>query len=151
TERERDQAALRLRFTPDLADFADRQLVVEAIVEDVAAQTAVFRELDELVVDPGAVLASNTASLPIIKLGPSTAQPRRVLGMHFFNPVPVLPLVEVVSTLETGEPTRVRAEAFAQQVLGKQVIHSADRSGAVANALLVPFLLSAMRIDRKST
>ncbi|MBB1054348.1 MULTISPECIES: 3-hydroxybutyryl-CoA dehydrogenase [unclassified Dietzia] len=146
TRRERDQAALRLRFTTDLGDFADRQLVIEAIVEDEAAKTAVFRELDEVVTDPEAVLASNTSSIPIMKLGMCTARPRRVIGMHFFNPVPVLPLVELVSTLETGESVRDRAEGFAEQVLGKQVVHSADRSGAVVNALLVPFLLSAIRM-----
>lgn len=146
TKREREQAALRLRFTTDLGDFADRQLVVEAIVEDEAAKTAVFRELDEVVTDPEAVLASNTSSIPIMKLGMCTRQPQRVLGMHFFNPVPVLPLVEVVSTLETGDVVRARAETFAQQVLGKQVVHSADRSGAVVNALLVPYLLSAIRM-----
>ncbi|MBB1050813.1 3-hydroxybutyryl-CoA dehydrogenase [Dietzia sp. CW19] len=146
TRRERDQAALRLRFTTDLGDFADRQLVIEAIVEDEAAKTAVFRELDEVVTDPEAVLASNTSSIPIMKLGTGTARPRRVIGMHFFNPVPVLPLVELVSTLETGESVRDRAEGFAEQVLGKQVVHSADRSGAVVNALLVPFLLSAIRM-----
>ncbi|MCT1516799.1 3-hydroxybutyryl-CoA dehydrogenase [Dietzia cercidiphylli] len=146
TRRERDQAALRLRFTTDLGDFADRQLVIEAIVEDEAAKTAVFRELDEVVTDPEAVLASNTSSIPIMKLGTCTARPRRVIGMHFFNPVPVLRLVELVSTLETGESVRDRAEGFAEQVLGKQVVHSADRSGAVVNALLVPFLLSAIRM-----
>ena len=146
TERERDRAALRLRFTTDLGDFADRQLVIEAIVEDVDAKTAVFRELDGVVTDPQAVLASNTSSIPIMKLGTCTARPERVIGMHFFNPVPVLPLVELVSTLETGEAVRARAEDFAEQVLGKQVVHSADRSGAVVNALLVPYLLSAIRM-----
>ncbi|GLB63471.1 putative 3-hydroxybutyryl-CoA dehydrogenase [Dietzia sp. NCCP-2495] len=146
TERERDRAALRLRFTTDLGDFADRQLVIEAIVEDEDAKTAVFRELDSVVTDPQAVLASNTSSIPIMKLGTCTTRPERVIGMHFFNPVPVLPLVELVSTLETGDRVRARAEHFAQQVLGKQVIHSADRSGAVVNALLVPYLLSAIRM-----
>lgn len=146
TERERDRAALRLRFTTDLGDFADRQLVIEAIVEDEAAKTAVFRELDAVVTDPQAVLASNTSSIPIMKLGTCTTRPERVIGMHFFNPVPVLPLVELVSTLETGDRVRARAEDFAQQVLGKQVVHSADRSGAVVNALLVPYLLSAIRM-----
>lgn len=146
TEREREQAALRLRFTTDLEDFADRQFVIEAIVEDETAKTAVFRELDAVVTDPEAVLASNTSSIPIMKLGTCTAQPQRVIGMHFFNPVPVLPLVELVSTLETGTAVRERAEAFAEQVLGKQVVHSADRSGAVVNALLVPYLLSAIRM-----
>lgn len=146
TERERDRAALRLRFTTDLGDFADRQLVIEAIVEDEDAKTAVFRELDSVVTDPQAVLASNTSSIPIMKLGTCTTRPERVIGMHFFNPVPVLPLVELVSTLETGDRVRARAEHFAQQVLGKQVVHSADRSGAVVNALLVPYLLSAIRM-----
>ena len=146
TEREREQAALRLRFTTDLGDFADRQLVIEAIVEDEDAKIAVFRELDGVVTDPGAVLASNTSSIPIMKLGTCTVRPERVIGMHFFNPVPVLPLVELVSTLETGAAIRERAQAFAEQVLGKQVVHSADRSGAVVNALLVPYLLSAIRM-----
>ena len=146
TERERDQAALRLRFTTELADFSDRQLVIEAVVEDEDAKIAVFRQLDEVVTDPQAVLASNTSSIPIMKLGTATTRPERVIGMHFFNPVPVLPLVELVSTLETGEAVRARAEDFAQQVMGKQVVHSADRSGAVVNALLVPYLLSAIRM-----
>lgn len=146
TERERERAALRVRFTTDLGDFVDRQLVIEAIVEDESAKTAVFRELDAVVTDPEAVLASSTSSIPIMKLGACTARPERVIGMHFFNPVPVLPLVELVSTLETGAAVRERAEAFAQKVLGKQVVHSADRSGAVVNALLVPYLLSAIRM-----
>nr|WP_313312342.1 3-hydroxybutyryl-CoA dehydrogenase [Dietzia maris] len=146
TAREREQAALRLRFTTDLGDFVDRQLVIEAIVEDTDAKTAVFRELDAVVTDPDAVLASNTSSIPIMKLGTCTARPERVIGMHFFNPVPVLPLVELVSTLETGAAARDRAQAFAEQVLGKQVVHSADRAGAVVNALLVPYLLSAIRM-----
>lgn len=146
TEREREQAGLRLRFTTDLGDLEDRQLVVEAIVEDEAAKTAVFRELDGIVTDPDAVLASNTSSIPIMKLGMCTARPERVIGMHFFNPVPVLPLVELVSTLETGEAVRSRAERFSEQVLGKQVVHSSDRSGFVVNALLVPYLLSAIRM-----
>lgn len=146
TAREREQAALRLRFTTDLGDFGDRQLVIEAIVEDEAAKTAVFRQLDEVVTDPDAVLASNTSSIPIMKLGTCTARPERVIGMHFFNPVPVLPLVELVSTLETGVAIRERAQIFAEKVLGKQVIHSADRAGAVVNALLVPYLLSAIRM-----
>ncbi|MFI8591404.1 MULTISPECIES: 3-hydroxybutyryl-CoA dehydrogenase [Dietzia] len=146
TAREREQAALRLRFTTDLGDFVDRQLVIEAIVEDTDTKTAVFRELDAVVTDPDAVLASNTSSIPIMKLGTCTARPERVIGMHFFHPVPVLPLVELVSTLETGAAARDRAQAFAEQVLGKQVVHSADRAGAVVNALLVPYLLSAIRM-----
>ncbi|MFW0783247.1 3-hydroxybutyryl-CoA dehydrogenase [Gordonia sp. CPCC 206044] len=146
TEREREQAALRLRFTCDLGDFADRQLVCEAIVEDEEVKIAIFRELDKIVTDPDAVLASNTSSIPIMKLGMATADAGRVIGMHFFNPVPVLPLVEVVTTLTTSPAVSARAEEFAHDVLGKQVIRSADRSGFIVNALLVPYLLSAIRM-----
>ncbi|MCW4353344.1 3-hydroxybutyryl-CoA dehydrogenase [Hoyosella sp. YIM 151337] len=146
TEREREQAAWRLRFTSDLGDFADRQLVVEAVVEDEKVKTEIFRELDEVVTDPKAVLASNTSSIPIMKLGMATKNSSRVVGMHFFNPVPVLPLVELVTTLMTGPEVTERAETFARDILGKQVVRSADRSGFVVNALLVPYLLSAIRM-----
>ncbi|MCX5041852.1 3-hydroxybutyryl-CoA dehydrogenase [Aldersonia sp. NBC_00410] len=146
TEREREQAAWRLRFTSDLGDFADRQLVVEAVVEDEKVKTDIFAELDQVVTDPDAVLASNTSSIPIMKLGISTKAPERVIGMHFFNPVPVLPLVELVTTLKTSTAVSQRAERFAAEVLGKQVVRSADRSGFVVNALLVPYLLSAIRM-----
>ncbi|ADG98369.1 3-hydroxybutyryl-CoA dehydrogenase [Segniliparus rotundus DSM 44985] len=146
TEREREQAAWRLRFTSDLGDFADRQLVVEAVLEDEKVKTEIFKELDAVVTDPNAVLASNTSSIPIMKLGMAAKQSNRVLGMHFFNPVPVLPLVELVTTLMTSPEVSQRAELFARDVLGKQVVRSADRAGFIANALLVPFLLSAIRM-----
>ena len=146
TEREREQAAWRLRFTSDLGDFADRQLVVEAVVEDEKIKSEIFAELDAVVTDPDAVLASNTSSILIMKLGISTKRPERVIGMHFFNPVPVLPLVELVTTLKTSASVSQRAEAFASDILGKQVVRSADRSGFVVNALLVPYLLSAIRM-----
>ncbi|MDG3009971.1 3-hydroxybutyryl-CoA dehydrogenase [Rhodococcus sp. D2-41] len=146
TEREREQAAWRLRFTSDLGDFADRQLVVEAVIEDEKVKTEIFAELDKVVTDPNAVLASNTSSIPIMKLGMSTQQSNRVVGMHFFNPVPVLPLVELVTTLMTSPEVAERAESFARDVLGKEVVRSADRSGFIANALLVPYLLSAIRM-----
>lgn len=146
TERERDQAAERLTFTTDLADFADRQLVVEAIVENEAVKSEVFGKLDEVVTDPDAVLASNTSSLPIQRIATATKNPGRVLGLHFFNPVPVLPLVEVISSLSTSEAAAARAEQFASEVLGKQVVRATDRSGFIVNALLVPYLLSAIRM-----
>ncbi|WP_070379336.1 3-hydroxybutyryl-CoA dehydrogenase [Rhodococcus sp. WMMA185] len=146
TEREREQAAWRLRFTSDLGDFADRQFVVEAVIEDEKVKSEIFTELDQVVTDPNAVLASNTSSIPIMKLGIATNSPERVIGMHFFNPVPVLPLVELVTTLKTSKSVSERAEAFASDVLGKQVVRSADRSGFVVNALLVPYLLSAIRM-----
>ncbi|WP_435082508.1 3-hydroxybutyryl-CoA dehydrogenase [Gordonia hongkongensis] len=146
TERERDQASMRLRFTTDLGDFADRHLVCEAVVEDEVVKTEIFAQLDKVVTDPGAVLASNTSSIPIMKLGMATQNTARVIGMHFFNPVPVLPLVELVTTLTTAPEIVERAEAFAHDVLGKQVVRSADRSGFVVNALLVPYLLSSIRM-----
>lgn len=146
TQRELEQATWRLRFTEDLSDFADRELVVEAVVEDEELKTAIFAELDQIVTDPGAVLASNTASIPIMKLGMATQNAGRVIGMHFFHPVPVLPLMELVTTLMTAPEVSDRAEAFAHDVLGKQVVRSADRSGYVVNALLVPYLLSGIRM-----
>ena len=146
TEREREDAAGRLRFSSDLGDFADRQLVCEAVIEDELVKTQIFADLDKVVTDPDAVLASNTSSIPIMKLGMATQDAGRVIGMHFFNPVPVLPLVELVTTLMTSDDVSARAEAFAHDVLGKQVVRSADRSGFVVNSLLVPYLLSAIRM-----
>ena len=146
SERERDSAADKLRFTTDLADLADRQLVIEAVIEDENVKAGIFSRLDEIITDPDAVLASNTSSIPIMKLGAATANPGRVLGLHFFNPVPVLPLVELVTTLVTDEAAAARTEQFAAAVLGKQVVRCSDRSGFVVNALLVPYLLSAIRM-----
>ena len=146
TERERDRALAKLTFTTDLNDLADRQLVIEAIVEDEAIKAEIFAELDRVVTDPDAVLASNTSSIPIMKIAAATKNPQRVLGLHFFNPVPVLPLVELVSTLVTDEAAAARTEQFASAVLGKQVVRCADRSGFVVNALLLPYLLSAIRM-----
>ena len=143
-----DRAAAldRIRFTPDMGDFADRQLVVEAVAESEQSKTDVFTALDKVVTDPAAVFASNTSSIPIMKLGMATSRPQQVIGIHFFNPVPVLKLVELVPSLLTSDETRTRAQAFAQGKLGKQVIMSQDRAGFVVNALLVPYLLSAIRM-----
>jgi 3-hydroxybutyryl-CoA dehydrogenase len=146
TERERDRALDKLTFTTDLKDLVDRQLVIEAVIEDEAVKAQIFAELDRVVTDPDAVLASNTSSIPIMKIAAATKNPKRVLGLHFFNPVPVLPLVELVSTLITDEAASARTEEFASTVLGKQVVRCSDRSGFVVNALLVPYLLSAIRM-----
>jgi 3-hydroxybutyryl-CoA dehydrogenase len=146
TEAERDAALGRLRYTTDLADFADRQLVVEAVVEDESSKTEVFAQLDKVVAAPEAVLASNTSSIPIMKLGMATARPEHVVGIHFFNPVPVLRLVEVVVSLLTSPETTERASAFATDVLHKRVIRSQDRAGFIVNALLIPYILSAIRM-----
>jgi 3-hydroxybutyryl-CoA dehydrogenase len=146
TESDRDAALARLTFTTDLADMADRQLVIEAVVEDETVKAKIFGELDRIITDPDAVLASNTSSIPIMKIAAATQNPSRVLGLHFFNPVPVLPLVEVINTLVTSEGAIARVEQFASEVLGKKVVRCGDRSGFVVNALLVPYLLSAIRM-----
>jgi 3-hydroxybutyryl-CoA dehydrogenase len=146
TEGERTAAVTKLSFTTSLADLSDRQLVIEAVIEDDAVKGKIFAELDKLIADPDAVLASNTSSIPIMKIAAATQNPGRVLGLHFFNPVPVLPLVELVSTLVTSDAALARTEQFASNVLGKQVVRCSDRSGFVVNALLVPYLLSAIRM-----
>ena len=142
----RDAAIARLEFTTTFADLADRQLVVEAVVEDEQLKTEVFVELDRHVTDPTAILASNTSSIPIMKLGIATERPEQVIGIHFFNPVPVLKLVELVTSLLTSDATSARAHAFATDALGKRVIRSQDRAGFVVNALLIPYILSAIRM-----
>lgn len=141
-----DAAREALTFTADREALADRELVVEAITEDEALKTALFRDLDRIVAAEDAVLASNTSSIPIMKLAMATARPEQVVGLHFFNPVPVLPLVELVSSLVTSDETTELAAAFATDVLGKNVIRSQDRAGFIVNALLIPYLLSAIRM-----
>ncbi|KOS55417.1 3-hydroxybutyryl-CoA dehydrogenase [Rhodococcus rhodochrous] len=136
----------RLHFTASLEDLAERDLVIEAIVEDERAKTDLFAALDKVVVSPSAVLASNTSSISITKLAAATTRPERVVGLHFFNPVPALRLVELVPTLHTQAATLDRVERFASDDLRKLVIRSQDRAGFVVNALLTPYLLSAVRM-----
>ena len=145
TQEDRDAAIDRLAFTTDLEDIAGADAAIEAIVENEAAKRELFKRLDEVLPD-AQFLASNTSSVPIMKLGAETGQPHRVLGLHFFNPVPVLPLVEIVASIMTTPDTVDRARRFAEDVLGKQCIDSQDRAGFVVNALLIPYLLSAMRM-----
>jgi 3-hydroxybutyryl-CoA dehydrogenase len=146
TEEARDQALGRIRVTTDLDELADRQLVVEAVIEDESSKVDVFRALDKVVTDESAILASNTSSIPIMKLGIATERPEQVIGIHFFNPVPVLRLVELVTSLLTSPDTVARADEFATAVLDKKVIRSQDRAGFVVNALLIPYILSAIRM-----
>ncbi|MGW2441150.1 3-hydroxybutyryl-CoA dehydrogenase [Streptomyces goshikiensis] len=141
-----EDALARLLFTGDLDDLADRQLVIEAVVENADVKTEVFTALDKIVEDPEAILASNTSAIPVMRLGMATRRADRVVGLHFFNPVPVLPLVEIVSSLHTTADTAGRAEAFVVDALGKTAIRSQDRSGFVVNALLVPYLLAPVRM-----
>jgi 3-hydroxybutyryl-CoA dehydrogenase len=142
---DRDATLGRIRTTTSLDDLADRDLVIEAVVEDEPTKTALYRELSA-VVRPDCVLASNTSSIPISRLAAAAHGPERVLGMHFFNPVPVLPLVELVPSLRTGQSTVDAAREFAEDRLGKKTVLCKDRAGFVVNALLVPYLLAAIRM-----
>ena len=146
TEAERDSAMKNLHFTTDVADLADRQLVVEAVIEDETLKTNIFKSLDKVITDDNAILATNTSSIPVMKLGMATQRPSQVLGIHFFNPVPVLRLVELVASLLTSEDTINRSTAFAEVALHKRVIRSKDRAGFIVNALLIPYILSAVRM-----
>jgi 3-hydroxybutyryl-CoA dehydrogenase len=141
----RDGALERIAFTTDLGAMADRSIVIEAVIEDEAAKLEVFRRLDSIVESAEAVLASNTSSIPIMKLAMATGRPEAIVGLHFFNPVPVMRLVEVVPSLLTSEATLERAATFARDVLGKDVVRAPDRAGFIVNALLVPYLLDAIR------
>ena len=144
---EEDKAAAlnRLVVTSTFEDLEGADAAIEAIVENEQLKRDVFRRLDELLPD-AKFLASNTSSVPIMKLGAETKHPGRVVGMHFFNPVPVLPLVEVVTSIMTDPETVETVHAFAEGTLGKQCIDSQDRAGFVVNALLIPYLLSAIRM-----
>ncbi len=145
-EDDANRARGHLSFSEDFTRLHDRELVVEAVAEDEATKLQVFQRLDAVVTDPGAILATNTSSIPIIKLAMATKRPEQVIGMHFFNPVPVLKLVEVISSLLTSPETTARVREYATTTLAKKVISSPDRAGFVVNALLIPYLLSAIRM-----
>jgi 3-hydroxybutyryl-CoA dehydrogenase len=138
-----DQALARLRFTTDLADLAECDLVIEAITEDLDLKNALWRELDGRC-PPSTVFASNTSSLAIGQMAAATGRPDRFVGLHFFNPVPLMPLVEVVRAVSTSAECFETALAFARR-LGKEPIVARDRSGFIVNLLLVPYLLDAVR------
>ncbi|MEU9081503.1 3-hydroxybutyryl-CoA dehydrogenase [Streptomyces sp. NPDC048357] len=146
TAADHDAAVGRITLTTDMSLLADRDLVVEAVAEDERAKLEVFARLDRVVERRDAVLATNTSSIPVIRLAAATSRPAQVVGLHFFNPVPVLPLVELVPSLLTGEETVRRAREFASGVLGKRVVRAQDRAGFIVNALLVPYLLAAVRM-----
>ncbi|MEA2687320.1 MAG: 3-hydroxybutyryl-CoA dehydrogenase [Actinomycetota bacterium] len=145
SEDEAEAALTRMRFTTDFADLADRQLVLEAVSESEPLKLEVFATLDKVVADD-AILASNTSAIPIMKLAMATGRPEQVVGLHFFSPVPVLTLVELVSSLLTAEETAAAVQSFAEDVLGKRVIRAKDRAGFIVNALLIPYLISAIRM-----
>ena len=143
TAEERDAALQRLSFTTDVSDLQDCDIVIEAIVEELEAKNALFGELDGLC-GSGTIFASNTSSLTITDLAAATSRADRFVGMHFFNPVPVMKLVEVVRTIATSDETFDRAFAFSR-ALGKAPVAAKDNSGFIVNLLLVPYMLDAIR------
>jgi 3-hydroxybutyryl-CoA dehydrogenase len=143
TSADQEAARSRLRGT-NLEDFADRDLVIEAAIEDVRLKHDLFAQLDSIC-PPHAILASNTSSIPIIQLAAATQRPERVLGMHFFNPVPTMQLLELVRTLTTSDETLKTVHTVGER-LGKRMIVSKDRAGFIVNYLLVPYLLDAIRM-----
>jgi 3-hydroxybutyryl-CoA dehydrogenase len=140
---DREQIRGRIRGTTRLEDLAGSDLIIEAIVEQLAAKQELYRELDRHC-PPGAIFASNTSSLSITEMAAATARPARFLGMHFFNPVPVMKLVEVVRTVATDPGVYEEAVRFAAR-LGKTPVRTSDRTGFIVNRLLVPYLLDAIR------
>jgi 3-hydroxybutyryl-CoA dehydrogenase len=142
----RGTALGHLTFTTDLATFVDRELVIEAIVENLDVKKDLFSRLDEIVEDPDAILASNTSSIPITQIALATTRPQSVVGMHFFNPAQVMPLVEVISTVVVDEAQADRAAAFASDSLGKTVVRAKDRAGFIVNKLLCPYIFEAIRM-----
>jgi 3-hydroxybutyryl-CoA dehydrogenase len=144
TAEEKDKTLANIKGTTKLEDLAPCELVVEAAIENIAAKREVFSTLDK-VVKPDAVLASNTSSLSITEIAAATGHPERVLGLHFFNPVPLMKLVEIIRALPTAEPAFDRAKGFVEQI-GKTAVVCKDTPGFVVNRLLVPYLLDAVRL-----
>ncbi|MFX0579383.1 3-hydroxybutyryl-CoA dehydrogenase [Nocardia nepalensis] len=140
-----DAARARIIVTTKIEEFADRELVIEAAPEIESLKTDFFTKLDAIV-SPETILATNTSSIPVIRLANATANPGRVIGVHFFNPVPVLPLVEIVVTLKTEAAVTEKVTAYARDVLGKRTIESKDQAGFIVNALLIPYLCAAIRM-----
>jgi 3-hydroxybutyryl-CoA dehydrogenase len=141
---EREAVLGRVSLTTDVQDLADVDLVIEAATEDHDTKVGMFRRLDE-VTKPEVILASNTSSIPIADLGAATSRPDKVLGMHFFNPVPVMGLIELVRAISTSDDTMAFGRAYGV-VLGKTTVESRDRAGFIVNALLIPYLNGAIRM-----
>ncbi len=139
----RDATLKRLSFTTAVADLKGADVVIEAITEDLGLKTALFKELDGLCA-PATIFASNTSSLTVAELAAATKRADRFVGLHFFNPVPLMQLVEVVRTVPTSDETFRRAFAFTKS-LGKEAVAAKDNSGFIVNLLLVPYLLDAIR------
>lgn len=141
---ERTAVLGRISLTTDVQDLADVDLVIEAATEDHDTKVGMFRRLDE-VTKPEVILASNTSSIPIADLGAATSRPDKVLGMHFFNPVPLMGLIELVRAISSSDDTMAFGRAYGV-VLGKTTVESRDRAGFIVNALLIPYLNGAIRM-----
>ena len=142
----RDAALGRLDFTTDLDALADRDLVIEAVIEDITVKSELFGKLDAIVESDVAVLATNTSSIPVTQIALTTTRPTSVVGMHFFNPATIMPLVEVVSTIVSSEAAVDAAADFAANTLGKTVVRAKDRAGFIVNKLLCPYIFEAIRM-----
>jgi 3-hydroxybutyryl-CoA dehydrogenase len=142
TVAERDATLKNLRFVTRLEELADSDLFIEAVIEDLDIKNALWAELDRIA-QPDAIFASNTSSLTIIAMATASGRPDRMLGLHFFNPVPLMKLVEVVRTITTSDDTEQRALDFVR-ALGKEPIRAKDSSGFVVNLLLIPYMLDAI-------
>jgi 3-hydroxybutyryl-CoA dehydrogenase len=145
TQDEADAVLARVRVTLDIEEFADRDLVIEAAPEIESLKYEIFGKLDKIV-KPTGILATNTSSIPVIKVAGATQRPEQVVGLHFFNPVPVMPLVEVISTLVTSPETAAAVTDYAKNTLHKTTVQAGDRSGFIVNALLIPYLCQAVRM-----
>ncbi|HDN80757.1 MAG TPA: 3-hydroxybutyryl-CoA dehydrogenase [Chloroflexi bacterium] len=144
TQEEMDAALARIKGTTSMEDFAGCDIVIEAVIENLDVKKQVFAELDRIT-PPHAILASNTSSLCITEMASVTNRPDKVLGLHFFNPVPVMPLLEMVRTILTSDETMEIARKFGES-LGKTIVVAKDAPGFIVNALLVPYLLDAVRM-----
>ena len=142
---EAQRALDAIELATELEAAATADLAIEAVPEVEALKLDLFRRLDAIL-GPDAILASNTSSIPLVKMASVTGRPERVVGVHFFNPAPVLPLVEIVASLLTSDETLLAVTDFAEKRLGKTTIRSQDRAGFIVNALLIPYLLSAIRM-----
>ncbi len=141
-----DAALANLNYTTDLADLADCDLVVEAVVESPELKHEIFKALDEICTKPDVIFASNTSSIPIASIAVSTTRPENVVGLHFFNPAPVMKLVEVIPSILTSDSVVDTVRTFAADRLGKEPVIAPDRSGFIVNYLLVPYLVQAIRL-----
>jgi 3-hydroxybutyryl-CoA dehydrogenase len=144
---EADTALARVTTSDDINRLADREIVIEAVVEEKATKVDTFTRLAQVVESPDAIFASNTSSIPIVELAAAAGERAgHVVGLHFFNPVPVLSLVEVIPSLLTATAVTDRVRGFASGQLGKDPIVAPDRAGFTVNALLIPYLLAAIRM-----